>query len=207
METKRLLSEIVESDEIYIIFGGPSLKGFDFSNLDNVPTLGCNKSSEVYQTDAVISVDCTYLNTRKNFLKDYEGYVAIGRRETKPSGKVIDDINPNWLYWYDNRFPEMLSEDPNVLSGTNTGQCSINFAVHHGFKTIHALGLDLNGLGHWHGGYSHARQYLNLMQNWAAQIDHWKGQLDKKGVKMINYNYASGVRRYEFRELESLVRG
>lgn len=207
MKKKRVLKEIVGSDEAYLIFGGPSLRGFDLSNLDDYFTLACNKCAEEYNATAVISIDPTYINTRKDFLRDYDGYVMIARRETKPNSGVIDHINPNWLYWHDKRFPHLLSEDPNVLYGTNTGQAAINALVLHGFKTIHCLGLDLSVVGHWHGGYSHSRQHSHILYSWARYIDGLKPQLDEKGVRLINYNFESGVRDYEFGNLRDLIRG
>ena len=194
----------MQTDEIYIIFGGPSLKDFDFSKLDNKATLACNKCAEIYNADCVISVDPTYINTRKDFLKNYNGYVAIGYRATdmgdnkKPSDSTLSHINPDYLYWHDKKHPDKMSDDPYTLYGSNTGHAAINFAVLQGFKTIHLLGLDLNKRGHWHGGYSHSRQNEQWLNDWAMMLDNCKEYLDNKGVKMINYNKKSGVRSYPF---------
>ena len=197
------LSNLLETDEVYIIFGGPSLKDFDFSKLNGKVTIGCNKCAEIYETSAVISIDPTYINTRKNFLKNYTGVVALGRRDTKPHQSVIDEINPDYSYFHDKRFPDKLSENPQVLYGTNTGHAAINFSMLHDFKKIHALGLDMK-IGHWHGGYTHSRQRNDLLEYWAMHIDSVKPQLDEKGIEMINYNPDSAIRAYEFGDLNSI---
>lgn len=205
------LSELLDSDEIYIIFGGPSLKGFDFSRLDNKPTLGCNKVSEVYKTDCVISIDPTYINTRRDFLKKYDGYVALGFRGTsfdapiKPNKKIIEGIEADWVYYHNKKHPHKISTNPQELYGQHTGHAAVNFAALHGFKTIHALGLDLCNPGHWHGGYTHSRQMRDLLIAWAWNLDECKTQLEQMDIKMINYNPDSGVRRYEFKTYEDIA--
>lgn len=210
MDSQPKLSEILNSEEIYIIFGGPSLRNFDFDRLKGKPTLACNKSAEVYPADCVISVDPVYINTRCKFLANYPGYVAIGYRETqngtiqKPNSDVINKIQPDYLYWFDKRFPDKMSLKDGILHGLNTGHAAVNFAMLQGFKTIHALGLDLNVMGHWHSGYSHSNQYKELLLNWAAFLDLCKKQLDECGVRLVNYNNNSAVREYEFRELSEI---
>lgn len=209
MEQHKSLSQLLNSEEIYIVFGGSSLKDFDFNKLNGKPTLGCNKSAEHYNTDCVISIDPTYINTRRDFLRNYDGYVAIARRETmpknsKPNNQVLNYIEPNWLYWHNKSFPHKISLNAHELYGTNTGHAAVNFAVLHGFKKIHALGLDLNVTGHWHGGYTHSRQDVSMLMVWAMYLDGLKPQLDELGVEMINYNPDSGVHAYEKRTYDDI---
>lgn len=209
VQKTRRLSQILDSDEIYILFGGPSLKGFNFNLLDGLPTLACNKSAEVYNADCVISIDPTYINTRRDFLARYNGRVAIAHRGTdiggtKPNRGVIDYIDPDYIYRHDKSNPHLMSEDPDVLYGTNTGHAAINFSVLQGFTTIHALGLDLSVVGHWHGGYTHSRQCSHLLYNWARYIDGCKNYLESIGVRLINYNINSGVTEYEYRDYSEL---
>lgn len=199
---QKTISELLNSKEIYIIFGGPSLKGFDLSKLDNKPTLACNKCAEVYKANAVISIDPTYINTRSKFLKNYDGYVALGHRETKPSISLINDIGPDYLFWHDKKHPEKMSDDPEVIYGTNTGHAAINFAALQGFKKIHALGLDMGRRSHWHSGYSNSG--IADMGYWAKYLDGCKDWLDGRGVELINYNPDSNVRAFKFGDLNDL---
>lgn len=207
----KLLSEILQSDIIYILFGGPSLKGFDLSRLDDKSVLACNKCGEIYPSDAIISIDATYINSNKKFLKDYNGKVILGTRETNMSPehgtRIVDWIEPDYLYW---RAPRdcvdngvYMSETQDELVGDNTGHAAVNFAMLHGFKEIHALGLDLEQRGHWHNGYS-TTQHQGQLERWAAHLDAAKPVLDKWGVRLINYNTGSAVRKYEFRDLKGI---
>lgn len=204
------LPEILQTDEIYVLFGGPSLKGFDLSRLNGKTVIACNKSAELFPAQVVISIDPTYINTRCKFLRDYPGLVALGYRATefgenqKPNDAVIGGIEPDYLYWHDKRFPDRMSTNPSTLYGQHTGHAAINFLMLQGFKTVHALGLDLNVTGHWHGGYTHSNQHKEWLLNWAAHIDGCKGQLDEAGIRMINYNPNSAVKEYEFSSLDRI---
>lgn len=207
------MSEEMGTDEIYIIFGGPSLKDFDFDKLKNKKTLACNRSAELFKADAVISVDPTYINMKRHFLRDFSGLTVVGYRGTqfgdtiKPNAGVIGHIDPSYVYWHDKRFPGEMSEKENVLYGTNTGHAAVNFCMLNGFKTIHALGLDMRwdtGRTHWHQGYSHSREPKEFLMNWAAHLDACSKQLRNNGVTMYNYNSESNVRKYEFRSLEEI---
>lgn len=206
-----LLSKILNSNSLYILFGGPSLKGFDLSRLDGRPTLSCNKCGEIYPSSAIISIDATYINSNKKFLKKYNGKVILATRETNMSpehgARIVDWIEPDYLYWKAprNRVDESvyMSETHDELVGDNTGHAAVNFAMLHGFKTIHALGLDLKERGHWHSGYS-TTQYNSQLERWAQHLDSAKPILDKWGVQLINYNENSAVRNYEFGDLKCL---
>ena len=203
-ETKKL-SELLNTDELYILFGGPSLKHFDLSRLDNKPTLACNKCAEVYAADAIISIDATYIGTKRHFLKEYQGYVILGHRETKPHPEYgmprAEWIDPSYLFWHERSVK--MSEKENLLYGLNTGHAAVNFAMLHGFKTLHCLGLDMAQGGHWHSGYSHSSNQ-QWMTQWAKQLDDCKNVLDAWDVRLINYNPDSGVRAYEFGDLRSI---
>lgn len=207
METP-LLSDIVGTDEIYIIFGGPSLKGFDFSKLNGKFTLGCNKCAFEVKTCAISSIDNTFINSNRHALRDYRGYTILGSCETNKSPmyqdqRIVDWIKPDYLYWYNKKDPDKMSTKRGVLCGANTGHASINFAMLEGFKTIHALGLDLGKRGWWHSGYSSSAgtQWMNI---WASNLDKCKPFLDDKGVRLINYNPDSAVRAYEFGDLKGI---
>lgn len=202
-----MVSKVNIPEEIYILFGGPSIKGFDLSKLNGKHVLGCNKSAEIYPCDGVISIDKTYINSKRNFLKNYKGYVALASNETKASPmynkRIVDWIEPDFLYWHNKRKPDTFSENNEELTGRHTGHAAINFAMLNGVKTIHALGLDLNVMGWWHSGYT-SQCNQRWMLNWAKSIDDCKPTLDKWGVTLFNYNLDSAVRNYPFRAIDSL---
>lgn len=202
-----LLSEIAGTDEIYIVFGGPSLKGFDFSRLYGKFTLGCNRAAYDANCAALISMDCTYINSNRYALRDYKGYTILASAETNQSPefgmRIVDWIRPDYLYWLDKKNPDKMSQERGILIGCNTGHAAINFAALEGFKTIHALGLDLKEPGWWHKGYSRSCG-KHWMTGWAKILDNCKNQLDDMGVSMINYNPESAVRAYPFGDLRAI---
>lgn len=200
------LSEIVSKDEIYIIFGGPSLKGFDFEKLDQKFTLGCNKVCEIYPTDVLLTVDPTYLKSNIKFIKQYPNLKAIAYDKTLPPHPIYGHIDEyvDAHYSYHRVKQAGLSQDDSYLCAKHTGHAAIDFAVKHGFKKIHALGLDLNQTGHWHSGYSGGVQSTYWMANWAQEIDNLKSELDRRNITLINYNESSAVKAYEYGSLENI---
>jgi hypothetical protein len=202
-----LLSDIVGTDEIYIVFGGQSLRGFNFSRLYGNFTLGCNRAAYDANCAAIISMDCTYINSNKYELRDFKKYTILASSETNQSPefgmRIVDWIKPDYLYWLDKKNPDSMSLERGTLCGQNTGHAAINFAALEGFKKIHALGLDLKQPGWWHKGYGRSCGQA-WMTSWAKALDDCKKHLDNMGVTMVNYNSDSAVRAYPFGDLRSI---
>lgn len=155
--------------EVYIVGGGPSLKGFNFSTLADKCTIVVNKSIfHVPNPNYFISVDYTFLKkvdrgvfgiipAKKFFVADFS-HIFL-----KEIGKQIVDTRYDMTY---------NLRDYNILirahkqegigytfkefrTGRNSGFCALQLAVIFGFKKIYLLGMDLGSQGktHYHEGY------------------------------------------------------
>ena len=161
----------------FVIGGGPSLNGFDFSQLNGFDTIAVNKAAEyIHNPTHFITTDYSYFIkaslpiselTQKcsntyfvaNMSHDYMEY---------QNGKVVD-TRRNFvyedLYQYTGviesynkiGFGSSLSE---FSHGENSGHCGIQLALLLGYKKIYLLGFDLNSDGqtHFHQSYREVDQ-------------------------------------------------
>ena len=165
-----VLEDIQSSDgEVFVVGGGPSLVGFDFSTLVNRCTIAVNKSVfHIPNPNYFISVDYTFLRkvtkavfnpirAKKFFVADFS-YSFM-----KEVDKQITDTRYNMRYdlsgynilirAYKQEGIGYTFED--FRTGRNSGFCALQLAVIFGFKKIYLLGIDLNQQGktHFHEGY------------------------------------------------------
>jgi len=195
----KLLASHFRRRSVYIIGGGPSLAGFDFTRLKDKVTIGCNRAALDAPAKILFSVDPNFQNAFEKDINAFPGIVRLACRK-------LDDFD---------RFPVCdrkflwdksscdLSEHPDIIGGKNAAFCAINLALHEGFKIIHLLGVDLNTSGHWHGGYGHT-QSVGIMRQWAVDFDNAAPVLARHDVKLFNYSPYGAVKAYPFRNLKDI---
>jgi len=154
---------------VYIVGGGPSLRGFDFSKLGSKHTITVNKS--VFYTpnpNYFITVDHSFLprvnisqfrsiNTSKVFVADF----SSGNLQER-SGRIVDikfgisyklqDFNIIVKAYKDSGMGYAFDD---FRTGRNSGFCALQLAVILGYKKIYLLGFDLviAESTHFHEGY------------------------------------------------------
>ena len=162
----------VNKDICFVVGGGPSLNGFDFSLLNGFDTIAINKAVEYIQnptyfitTDysyfikASLHIDQIKLKTQKSYFvaNMSHDYMKLKR------GQIVD-TRRNFvyedLYKYDgviqsynkDKFSSTINE---FSHGENSGHCGIQLALLLGYKKIYLLGFDLNNTGqsHFHQSY------------------------------------------------------
>jgi len=159
-----------DPQEVFIVGGGPSLRGFDFFSLLNKKTIVVNKAIlNVPNPNYFITVDYTFILkiglttlgeccAHKYFVVDLS-YPFI----QKVNDSYIDtrhNLTYTNLYLFDTIIE---SKDQNGLgfsfedfrSGANSGYSALQLAVVLGFKKINLLGIDLicTDRTHFHEGY------------------------------------------------------
>ena len=175
----KFASEIVQADKdiCFVVGGGPSLTGFDFSLLSGFDTIAINKAVEYIKNPKYfITTDYTYfakaslpiekINTKTqysyfvaNMIPDYMEY---------KNGSITDTRN-NLVYTDLFKYTGVISSNKNsgfnsdildFAHGANSGHCGIQLALLAGYKKIYLLGFDLNNTGqtHFHQSYSQPHQ-------------------------------------------------
>jgi len=211
----RLFSNILEDDEwkgqrCFIIGGGPSLKGFDFSRLKGELVIGVNRAYE--------KIDCTIM-----FSMDSRYYQWITRGELK--GRARDKfINFKgykiWLNASRYQFPKDIyqlgwvggegfswSLKNGLGGGSNSGFGALNLAVCLGANPIYLLGFDMKGnngkQAWWHEGYP-MRQPNEVYAKFIERFSRVAPELKQKKIKVINLNPNSALRCFEFGEFKDI---
>jgi len=168
---------------IYIVGGGPSLKGFDFSQLADKDTIAVNSAIKDVPEPTYFITSCTGFCTRvvsKLFygVKTHR-IMVIGERHPKYKkvkrllpifDEVIDPITSGG---------ELGFDWDSFAVGGNSGFCALQYAVLLGYKIIYLLGIDVqikNGL-HYHNRYSIIEK----------EVIWWKACFEK-GLSIIKEN-------------------
>lgn len=131
----------------YLIGGGASLAKFDFRQLTDKRTIGCNDAYRLGKgiVDFVHFGDATWFHKTKWELEKFGGPIVCNA----PS---LQHLNAPWLH-------PMLRQKDGLGSGQHlawnysTGASAINLAISLGANPIYLLGYDLMATGgktHWH---------------------------------------------------------
>ena len=161
-----------ESSFVYIVAGGPSLRGFDWRRLDGKQTIAINKALYTCPTAKVLwwSDDRFFEENRDTILAHKAPYKCTAYSDH------VRFIYPDTIYAY--RFNRMRGFDDSVSGishGNNSGYAAIHFAVKLGAKKLVLLGYDFShdkqGATHWHDGY--------FMEN-GNKRDHTEHTLERK---------------------------
>ncbi len=129
---------------VFIIGGGPSLKGFDWSRLVGHRCIGCN---DAYKLGAEVSDVCYFGDHgwfkaywERNDLRTYKGLIIGCPSKNKLLGVYYDD-KPVLLLKRDNG---QLKEAPDVGWFQSTGASAINLAIIFGACRVVLLGFDMH---------------------------------------------------------------
>tara|TARA_R100000657_G_C4680324_1_gene128462 strand:- start:677 stop:1474 length:798 start_codon:yes stop_codon:yes gene_type:complete len=147
--TYSTVPEIFLGETVYIIGGGPSLKGFNFSHLAGSRTIAINKAIIYHMpADVLYWTDGRFYTWYKNEVDSYGGL----KFALKPGSQYTSDIRV-----LRKGKPYGIEDDPQTLAhGFNSGYAAINLAYHLGAKRIILLGFDMCDDGtstHFHDGY------------------------------------------------------
>ena len=177
----------------FIVGGGASLKGFDFSKLDGELVIGINRAIEKMDPTILFSLDYRFYDwTMKGELGDnlfhkfvdYKGlkvFMNLGGSEEYPTN--IMQIGSAGL----DNFTHSIKNG--IGHGNNSGYSALNLAVCLGADPIYLLGFDMQGDGEkqtwWHDGYP-AVQPEKVFVDFCKHFDLASDKISKKGIEVIN---------------------
>lgn len=178
---------------VYIIGGGPSLKGYDLSVLKSQLTIGVNDCAFHCGTDVLFSLDRTWMNQRYRLINEFKGdkYLAVSSDFLR-----LQDIREA-RYLYRSR-KNGVNTPPNTVNGLNSGYGALNLAFINGAKTIYLLGFDMGFKekmeNHWHAGYPWCRtQSQRRYDAWALEFNQAEIDLSKNGIMVYNCSEDSRI--------------
>jgi hypothetical protein len=186
----------------YVVAGGNSLKGFDFSLLENKITFVSNKSIfDVPNPNYFITTDYTFFNhlKKENLYEKWKRINAIKffvanciSDQIQIVDDMITDVKFNLIYDLSDVNKIIICKSAkdigysfnNFNSGYNSGFSSFQLALLMGYNPIYLLGMDMNtddGRTHYHGGYN--RSVEKMEQNLNNYCSHFMFVLDKLKIE------------------------
>jgi len=147
-------SDLIKGETVFIVGGGPSLKGFDFTKLNGKLTIAINSAMYFLQPTAVFWCDGRWAAQNDDKLSAMDCYkIGVITTNAPPTD------NTRNRYTLGRSFPiyrtGIEGYDPNVyrVRGNNSGSMAINMACNMGAKRIILLGFDVSVVGnesHFH---------------------------------------------------------
>jgi len=164
--------------EVYIIGGGPSLRGYDWKRLKGKDTIGIN---EAYRKDP------TYL-----FWMDQKWYQSKSDL-SHPKAYTVHPVHTEYPKGITCLSREQLGR------GSNSGYASIHLANYLGYSRVFLLGFDMGypiGQSHWHEGYKTTAQRSLMKSKWVEEFNRIPKELPH--MKICNCNPQSNLRIFPF---------
>lgn len=188
--SKKSISEIFtfhqfQGNRCFVIAGGPSLRGFDFSQLEGEYTIGINKINQIFHPWILFSWDNAC----------YKWYQT---QLVKSILVMVDPSNLNFDRCYyvrsagDYGAPKEINR---IYIGTHTGYAAINLALALGFSPIYLLGYDCkpdkSGNYHVTDNWGHPKDIDQRLERFRKEVDRYSEYV--KEQKIINLNPGSAL--------------
>jgi hypothetical protein len=176
-----------KNQPIFIIGGGPSLKGYDFSTLKDKVVIACNRAIEFCIPDYLVYMDDQFYDWYEDDIKKFKG-VKVTHSWNKKRNEVIHVKNLG---------PLGLSDDFNegLFHGGNAAYLALNLAYVMGGNPIYLLGVDLcylNGETHFHDGYPKEDTIgEKRFSHMKKAFDYGSVLLKERGVDVFNCSSTS----------------
>lgn len=196
------LSADWQGKTVFLIGGGPSLRGFDFTKLQALRSgsiiIAINDAVRCCPfANVVFSIDRVWLGRRHATIRAFRGERVA----------VVDAAHAKFLRGirYFRRSREArLSEDPGVIcTGENSGFAALGMAVMRGATKVFLLGFDMKGPGHFHAGYEwYCPHGVADYPRWAGYFDVLADAAKARGVEVFNCNPDSAIRCFPFASVD-----
>jgi len=214
----------------FVVAGGNSLKGFDFSQLKHKTTIVSNKSIiNVPNSNYFITTDYTFLNWLKkenlyNKWKESKAMKFFVANCISPVIQNIDgvitDVRYNLKYELQDFDKIVICKSAksvgfdfeNFNSGYNSGFSSLQLAILLGYNPIYLLGFDMSTDGdatHYHGGYGKSKDVMN--KNLTNYSKHFltileRIKIEKPDLKIISCSEISLLNKViDYKPIEEIL--
>lgn len=190
----------------FIIGGGPSLKHFDYSVLDNELVIGVNKAFIVYPARITYAMDLRFYDILSHPPKHDKGARELHSKWLEYKGiklflrtsrKVKFDPT---VYYVDSLKKKAVSYNlvQGLYGGNNSGFGALALAIALGCRKIGLLGFDLSvdkkkKRSHWHKGYP-GQTLLDLpkkLESFAKCFEEFAPTIKQQRIKVVNLNPGS----------------
>ena len=199
----------LENRRCFLLGGGPSLKGFDYTILKNEFTIGTNKTFIAFSPTIIYGMDMKFYNSisqpgpRRNqrdiheAWNNYTGYkVFLCPKRKHTFGEDI--------YLIDRTLEKVISLDlrEGIYPGKNSGFGALTMSIAMGCKEIYLLGYDMEVFGketHFHEGYPNQdlRDFSNRLEKFKKEFEEFSDSIASIGIEVINLSPLSSLECFE----------
>jgi len=191
-------------EKCFIIAGGPSLEGFDFSALDSYFTIAINRCFMYFNPSCMYMMDIKFFRWVSSPKYD----PVMNRKWIEFPGKKYL-LGPARKRKFDLKgatiVPRLESKTlsfdlgKGIYPGNNSGFGALMLAIALGFKEIYLLGYDMKcseNKIHWHEGYSGQkvdRLDTRLKNKFILPFIDFRSIIKDNNIKVYNCNLDSGL--------------
>jgi hypothetical protein len=179
---------------VFILGGGPSLRGFDFGRLRGLRTIAVNQAAaHVAEQDLLFFMDTNWWETNAELVDRWAGVPVTTSRNARRRGPKLRQV----LTTPGPGFPPGL-----VRRGRSSGHTAIGLAIALGARLIVLLGFDMRGEGtrsHFHDRYVN-RDIAVYAREFIPAFSGWDRDAKALGVTVLNATPGSALE--EFRKVD-----
>lgn len=189
-------------DRVWIVGGGPSLRGFDFRCLRDEYVLVVNDAfRSLPLARGVVSIDAHWQAHRLRELSTFSGTRYICHREGAQPSALPGSILIPFV-----SEPDLSHSWRRIHAAGSSGYAALNVAVLLGARWIGLLGFDYTNPGrHWHREYNWpSGQPADTWRQWGQAFSTCQSTLDSLGVQVINFNPESAITAFPTKEITCL---
>jgi hypothetical protein len=180
------LTKLWQDETVFIVGGGPSLAGFDWTMLEGKNVIALNRAIEVVPSAAVLFfTDSQFYSWYREEVDAFHGLKIT----CKPIREKVEDII--FVKSTSKRGIDLRPEF--ICHGNNSGYGAINVAFHLGARRIVLLGFDMtskNGQTHWHDGYPRRHNH-NVYLRLHAMFEALQKEALALDLEIVNANPSS----------------
>lgn len=192
---------------VAIVASGPSLRGFDYTQLEARAHVLAVKSAifDIPWADAGTGIDAPrYIEWTDRLAKTQMPiyWAASGVHELAPL--------PHVTFLHRLESDGMTTDLGSLTGGGTSGYAAINLAAHKRAKRIALFGFDYGGaIGNWHASeeyYQRPRnQSMLKWKQWAARFEQLVAPLAALGIEVVNACPSSGITAFPKIEIDVAV--
>lgn len=189
---------------MFIVGGGPSLQGFDFSRLRGARIIAVNRAFEYLPfADILFSMDNRYYGEIR-MTKEFRGF--RGRKVwINTMNFHYEGVETLKIYDVPGMSPSVAS---GISTGGNSGYAALNLALLLGADPVYLLGFDFkaaNGRSHFHPGYRFV-SHPEKLDAWRARLEAVAPSILATGRRVINLSTNSALTGFPFARFEDVPR-
>lgn len=200
----------------FLIGGGESLRGFDYSLLKGRRTIGVNKAFLHHDCDLVYSMDVRFYKWVRDGVLDKPGEPVSQRwREFKGRKIMLAPIKlqsfAHDVYLIRRIAEKRISRDVAVglFGGDNSGFGAMMLAILLGANPVYLLGYDMQVKtdSHWHSGYpgQDAHRTQKKVSKYAHLFNEMAPRIKAEGFDVINLGPDSALTCFPKKDIHSVL--